>query len=46
MDLPITEKDLDTIMKLLQHTDKKLYDKLWIYKFDKLQKDKKTVWTS
>jgi hypothetical protein len=41
MDLPITEKDLDIIMKLLQHTNRQLYDKLWIYKFNKIKGDMK-----
>jgi hypothetical protein len=46
MDLPITDKDLDFIMKLVEKQNKQLYDKLWIYKFDKLQKEKQQVWTS
>jgi len=33
MDLPITQKELETILSAIKNVDKNLYAKLWSYKF-------------
>jgi hypothetical protein len=43
MDLPITEKEFEKILKLLEKSDEKqLYAKLWTFNFNKNCK----TWTS
>jgi hypothetical protein len=42
MELPITEKELDTIISAMRlGGDTSLYQKLWCYKMNYLNKDKK-----
>jgi hypothetical protein len=40
MKLPITDKELDTIMELLRHSNPELYAKLWSHKINFLNKGK------
>jgi len=37
MDLPINEKELDDIIKILETRNPQLYAKLWSYKLNKLK---------
>jgi hypothetical protein len=39
MELPITEKELDIIIKMVEYKNPNLYNKLWTYRFNK-NKDK------
>jgi hypothetical protein len=41
MELPITEKELDIILELTKNKNTQLYNKLWSYRFNYLNKDKK-----
>jgi hypothetical protein len=41
MELPITERELDTIIELVKNKNSQLYNKLWSYRFNYLKKDKK-----
>jgi hypothetical protein len=41
MELPITEKELDIIIELTKTKNLQLYNKLWSYRFNYLNKDKK-----
>jgi hypothetical protein len=41
MELPITEKELDIIIELTKNKNSQLYNKLWSYRFNYLNKDKK-----
>jgi hypothetical protein len=41
MQLPINEKELETILKNIKHKDEKLYNKLWSFKVNFLNKGKK-----
>jgi len=44
MDIPITEKELDEILKSIRYSDNSsLYNKLWCYKINYLQKHKKGI---
>lgn len=40
MDLPITEKELDDIIKILETRNPPLYAKLWSHKLNKLKGEK------
>ena len=41
MELPITEKELDTIISVMRHGgNSALYQKLWCYKMNYLRKEK------
>ena len=41
MDLPITQKELETIISTIKNVDKNLYAKLWSYKFSMKNKMEK-----
>ena len=41
MDLPITQKELESIMYAIKNVDKNLYAKLWSYKFSMKNKMEK-----
>ena len=40
MQLPLTDKELDTIILTLKSVHPTLYSKLWAYKFNYLKKEK------
>jgi hypothetical protein len=40
MELPITEKELETIINIMRSTNPSLYAKLWSYKINYLKKEK------
>jgi hypothetical protein len=40
MSLPINDKELDTIIKLLRYSKPELYSKLWSYKINCLKTEK------
>jgi hypothetical protein len=41
MELPITEKELDIIIELVKNKNSQLYNKLWSYRFNLKNQDKK-----
>ena len=41
MDLPISKKELEVIIKTLKSSNPSLYNKLWSYKINYLNKEKK-----
>ena len=41
INLPITEKELETIILTLKGSNPSLYSKLWTYKMNDLNKEKK-----
>lgn len=40
MELPITKEELDLIIKLVEHKNTQLYNKLWSYRINYLKYDK------
>jgi hypothetical protein len=41
MNLPITKKELDFIIELIRYKNLELYNKLWTYRFNLKNEDKK-----
>ncbi len=41
MELPITKKELDTIIEMVKHKNPDLYNKLWTYRVNCKTEDKK-----
>jgi hypothetical protein len=42
MELPITKKELDIIIELVKNKNSQLYSKLWTYRFNFKNEDKKS----